>query len=130
MGYCIDATGNVLIKEGEFHIAIDCFKKLMHRDLKSGPHGFSWVSSDRVINFLESDYDEKRKLKYVLREFRYGFDCFLGEKWGDDEFLWEALAPAVDDGCTIEYHGEDGHKWRYLFKDGEAKQQNAIITWE
>lgn len=140
MGYYINVTGNLLIKEEKFPVAIDCLKKLMYyRSPESGIPGFAWVSTGNVINFLESDDDEKRKLKSALREFRYSFedenddllfDCFLGSKWGDDEFLWEALAPAVDNGCTIEYHGEDGHKWRFLFKDGKAKEQNAVITWE
>jgi hypothetical protein len=141
MGYCIDVYGDLTIREEKIPLAIDCLKKLMYRGLneRCGPHGFSWVSSDNVISFLESDYDEKRKLKCVLREFRYGFEdenddllfhYFLGEKWGDDEVLWETLAPAVDNGSMIEYRGEDGHRWRFLFEDGSVKEQNAVITWE
>ena len=43
---------------------------------------------------------------------------FLGEKRGDDQTLFEAIAPFVEAGSYIVVAGEDGKVWRWRF-DGE-----------
>jgi hypothetical protein len=55
---------------------------------------------------------------------------FSGEKWGDDEILYTAISPFVEDGAAIEIHGEDGRQWRYLFEAGKYSKQIARISWE
>jgi len=55
---------------------------------------------------------------------------FLGEKLGDDEALFRAIAPHVEDGSYIVMRGEDNELWRWLFKGGEFLEQGAIITIE
>ena len=145
MGYCIDVCGDLAIREENIPVAIDCLKELMKGISEKGGGSsyrggeclerfFSWVNTERVIVHLETN-----NLYGALREWRYDFvenqsnvefNYFLGEKWGDDEYLWQALAPAIDSGSVIEYCGEDGHRWRYLFEDNGVKEQNAVITWE
>lgn len=39
---------------------------------------------------------------------------FQGDHWNDDfaQELWKALAPHMHPGASIEFHGEDGCRWR------------------
>jgi hypothetical protein len=54
---------------------------------------------------------------------------FNGEKAGDDEYLWKAIAPFVEPDSFIEMQGEDGAMWRWKF-DGESVQRvNATVRW-
>ena len=59
---------------------------------------------------------------------------YEGEKSGSEAALFEAIAPFVEppegQEATIEIKGEDAERWRFIFKDGNAIQQNAEITWK
>lgn len=98
---------------------------------KMGGH-FSWV---------DEDYDQRcRDMQDVLKAWRYEasyvasgdlvLDYFLGEKAGDDEQLFARIAPFVKSGSFIEYHGEEGEKWRYVFTDGAFTEQHGKTIWE
>ena len=54
---------------------------------------------------------------------------FIGEKLGDEEILFQALAPFVDKGSFIEMQGEDGDLWRWTFDGQQMIEQVARITW-
>ena len=54
---------------------------------------------------------------------------FLGEKLGDDEVLFEAIAPFMNDGF-IEMQGEDGHHWRWVFKDGKLHDVPGRVVFD
>jgi sugar O-acyltransferase (sialic acid O-acetyltransferase NeuD family) len=54
----------------------------------------------------------------------------LREKLGDDFIIFQSIAKFVQDGTYIEMVGEDGDKWRWLFKNGICKEIYPIITWE
>ena len=55
---------------------------------------------------------------------------FAGEKLGDEETLFQALAPFVDKGSFIEMQGEDGELWRWVFDGQQMIEQTARITWD
>ena len=55
---------------------------------------------------------------------------FNAQKYRDDEFVFAALAPYVEDGSYIEFRGEDGAMWRFQFKEGKLFVQDAVITWQ
>ena len=46
---------------------------------------------------------------------------FADEKLGDDETLYEAIAPFVADGGRIDCRGEDDCLWRYCFRNGAVE---------
>lgn len=69
--------------------------------------------------YAEENEDQSVTLQY-----------FEGSKLGDDEQLFAALAPFVKSGALIECRGEDGAHWRYVFENGEMKEQEAIVRWE
>ena len=60
-----------------------------------------------------------------------GFD---GDRWGDEEVLFGAIAPfvraATDTGLpTITVSGSDCDTWRYLFRDGVIAEERGVIQW-
>ena len=55
---------------------------------------------------------------------------FAGEKLGDDETLFQAIAPWVKDGSFIEMMGEDGAFWKWVFQDGEVTTQYGTVVYE
>ena len=54
---------------------------------------------------------------------------FDGEKSGDEDILFRAIAPFVESGSFIEMRGEDGCQWRCLFHKGELHEIYPEIVW-
>jgi hypothetical protein len=84
---------------------------------KTTAHWYSWVRNPESGSFdtIESAIEEwrYRGSKDVDGFYIYGFD---GEKWGDDEVFYNAIAPYCDG--DIYCRGEDGNMWGYRMKSG------------
>lgn len=80
----------------------------------------------------EDIFDMMRAIRYevILRD-NVGYEIyqFNGEKLGDDFEIFTQIAPYIEDGY-IEYQGEDGDLWRYVFKDGEVNVVYPTLVWE
>ena len=59
---------------------------------------------------------------------------YVGDKMGNEAALFEAIAPFVEPNegqeATIEIRGEDGERWRFIFKEGCCVHQEAVFTWK
>jgi hypothetical protein len=53
---------------------------------------------------------------------------FEASKAGDEEVLFGALAPFVEDGSYIEMQGEEGEIWRYTFRGGVLHEEVGQVT--
>lgn len=133
MGYCIEMTdSSFTIKKENFTKALESLKSVFIpenmtcKDYISGkeyPH-FSWVDTKTVI--------ESKTLEEAMDEIRYvplyNFDgniCnvgFTGEKYGDEDVFFNALAPYVESDSYMCFEGEDGDTWKWVFKNGKVKQ--------
>ena len=124
MGYCMQQTG-----EHPFIIRVDNFTAA-HAAVKA-LHGYETTSDSAGAHFrfVDDDFHERLSLKTILDAWRWsvtrspalaGGDIiaieFEGEKLGDDDLLFETLAPFVEDGSCIEMEGEDGSVWRWVFE--------------
>jgi hypothetical protein len=108
----------------DFDAALEAVKRLRGRP-------YAWVNS----NFID-----EAKLPGAVEDWRWslipdeqgnvGNIEFLGEKLGDDEVLFKALAPFVKPGSFIEMQGEDGEIWRWLFDGKTCVDKTAKISWE
>ena len=151
MGYCVEMNCQITIPKRK---AGACLKAInaLHTDenlLKKASGGSFGGNSaslpireQRCYAWVSNPPEGKgfKDLKTALGEWRYDVhvdpkgdihvDYFNGEKWGDDEVLYDAIAPFVTKDGSIECRGEDGAQWRYLFNGKEAKQQSAKISWE
>ena len=126
MGYCIS------LADYDFILAAEQ-KDAALAAMKALPDGhYSWVDIDEIRNC--------KTLEGALREWCYepevddggnivGFE-FSGEKIGDEDRMFRAIAPFVKDGSFIEMHGEDGARWRWKFVNGQMKEINARIVWD
>lgn len=133
MGYCIEMTeSKFTIKKENFNKALQSLKEVFvpenmtcydYIDGKKYPH-FSWVDTKTVL--------ESKELGSALEEIRYaptyndnGDICdveFTGEKYGDEEVFFNALAPYVESGFYLCFEGEDEDTWKWTFDDGKVKQ--------
>lgn len=135
MGYCIDVTDSCFeISKEQHEKALAAIKALAGNETitdGSGPH-FSWV--------LTQEFVKAKSLSEALKAWRWQGSIdeeghlyaisFSGEKLGDDEMLFRALAPFVKDGSYIEFRGEDNAMWRYVFENGKMEEKFATVTWE
>lgn len=133
MGYYIDQLGS------EFHISREAapYAHAAIRNMfgkgqetirdSSGPH-YRWVCTKTAL--------DARDLKEAMEEWRYHLTTdaltgdhtsitFKGEKAGDEEALFRAIAPYVTINSYIEFRGEDGYCWRWVF-DGRTATEHAL----
>jgi hypothetical protein len=143
MGYYMN------MRECEFHIAADkkddalqAIKELSKDEsrMSGGSFGnggkkeawYSWVTT--------SEFVDAKTLEDAIGAWRWEVETdeetgdityiyFQGEKLGDDEVLFSALAPFITEGGYIEMSGEDGHLWRWAFTEGTLCEQVAEIIW-
>ena len=146
MGYCVAVICNeVVLRSADVPRAMEVLRGLALKQ-----HRYSWVESGCVLNCIDND-----DIIGAFSEWRYDaraletedpitalavtpqkvfpsivIEAFTGDKLGDDEMLWRVLAPFVVSGATIEFRGEDGAMWRYLFTDDALVEQTARIVWE
>jgi hypothetical protein len=98
----------------------------------SGRH-YSWVISSEFVN--------AETLSQALRAWRWvcvrdgetneieGIN-FEGEKIGDEEALFDAIAPFVEPGSFLEMQGEDGALWRWVFDGKTCTEKTATVSWD
>ena len=137
MGYCMEQLNSKFkIKKANKAKALEALKKISTRTNEmgggssSGQKWFSWV---------DMEYVNKPTLEEALVCWRWHSKLdkkgnvvdiwFEGEKLGNDLFLFETLAPFVEQGSFIEMSGEDGAMWRWTFKNKKCKEISPKITW-
>lgn len=55
---------------------------------------------------------------------------FIGEKFRDDDLLFEALGPYVKEGSYLVMIGEDHNFWRWYFDGERCTEQSGEIVWK
>ena len=137
MGYCIDMrAASFRVPADNFTAARDAIVKLMERGAKegrgfsSGGNHFSWMN-DHGITAETSFEDAMKAWRYPVfldDEGNVNDIQFWGEKLGQEDLLFEVIAPFVTPGSHIEMHGEDGTIWRWQFDGKTCKEVTAKVT--
>jgi len=128
MGYCVEMLENEFSfkKENADNVvgAVKVWAKENINERKP------WISVQTLLEAedVESIFEEIR-FPLVLKDEKYIIDWFIGEKMGCEDEIFKAIAEFVEDGY-IEMLGEDGDRWRYVFKDGKFEYKSATITFE
>ncbi len=161
MGYHVEVTLTcTVIRAARVPKAVEALKELMAEVRECGGGGswqqgkktnacYSWVTTATVVEAVE-----RGDIIAALKEWRYEasegdpmtpteqlaagslysdvhIEYFTGEKWGDDDQLWAALAPFIDTDAVATFRGEDDHLWRYVFRAGNHyTAQTGTIVWE
>lgn len=138
MGYCISQRGGsfAILAENKA-AALTATKRLAPIGNRSGGGGgggkrwFMWMNNH--------DLTKASSLEEMLKWWRYepkvtergdiaGLS-FIGEKAGEEKYLWDAIAPFVEAGSYIEMQGEDGAMWRWVFDGKTCEEVQAKVVW-
>jgi hypothetical protein len=132
MGYCIFLLeSEIFIATGSEVPLFSAIEKLTQAD-RVERHGraYSFIDYDKCVRATD--------LHSALMAWRWATDTdelgnitsldFIGEKLGDEEVLFEAIAPFVQDGSYIQMAGDDGRIWRWLFQSGKLFSQEGSIS--
>ena len=136
MGYYVRITDS-----GNFRINADqldnAYKALIdlnkHDDLKRGGGGgevwFSWMPADYSYLATTAEILEMVGFAFTqekdgsLSEFEYD------NKQGCEDVFLAALAPFIEDGCWMNWYGEDGEMWRYTFSGGVMRVHSSEVVY-
>lgn len=139
MGYYVQCNSfKFRIKAGQDKAIMDALRELnTHDELKRGGSfgggkeikWFSWLN-----DFDWSQDDVKVFLEAV--GFMVGVDADgditrldYDSKTGQEELLFTVIAPFIESGSEVEWSGEDGEQWRWIFENGKMYQQSSERTW-
>jgi hypothetical protein len=128
MGYYIDQQETEFgISKENFGACLEALKEKAKRD-----RDFSWVNN-AVVRGADT-------LVQALQEWGWQLNLdadgngnsidFMRDKLGDEEVLFETIAPFVAAGSFIEVTGEEGARWRWHFDGKECVELYPTITWE
>lgn len=135
MGYCIELEeGSIKIKKENMESAL---KKLSNYFTSGG--NLTWVNGFDIKDMVaEDEFDEPLELEEIWDDLRYGYEItethyiineFLGEKYGDDNKLFELIASYCEDGY-LQFCGEDGDHFRFVIEDGKFSEKQSTLIWE
>ena len=133
MGYCMDQ------REQEFFIPVGSLSDTVAAI--QALHGSESIgdSSGKHFSWVEQDFHKHSDPARIFNAWRWNVEMdddgnidtiyFDGEKLGDDNTLFNAIAPFVREGSYIEMQGEDGSMWRWTFDGKAMTEKNANITY-
>lgn len=94
---------------------------------------YSWVDAPPAGGFADL-VEALKAWRYATRLEPNGdvvIEYFSGQKWGDDEMLYLALAPHLAPGSTIHVRSRNGGHWAYeVGEDGRLIEGMAELRWE
>lgn len=128
MGYCVE------INESTVSFDKKNIEKLIAKvkmDFKEGMIDGRWIYESEVIKSANvEEFFDSLRLAIYEEDDTYKIDYLSGEKLDGCELdLYNSMAEFSNDGY-IEYLGEDGEKWRYVFKDGKCKEVYPRLSWD
>lgn len=130
MGYYIDSCGcNFKMNKANADKALAAIKELFSQP------GYiaGWVNTKKVL--------DAETFEEALEEARFDIDSssdeyydgiwFNGEKYSGNEVdVLNAISPFVEDGSYIEMSGEEGERWRWIFRKDGVEEKYAKIVWD
>ena len=146
MGYCMESKNcNICIPNSKVKHALMAINELHKPEVRNkqasgGRYSggetlekwYSWVTNPGPdgFNTIEEAIKEWRYSCHTTEDGDVYIDWFDGQKSGDDNIFFEALAPYIEDGGEIEFVGEDGYHWKYCFDGKEMIELEGKIIWE
>lgn len=123
MGYYMELMESKFkMKSDSKDKALDALKDLAKRK------SLVWVYNEEVKN--ASTFEEAMQGCRWAVEDKMNSIYFEGEKYGDDDLIFNAIAPYVEDGSYIQINGEDGAIWRWVFENGKCFERQATLIFE
>ena len=128
MGYCID------IEEQNFEIETENFVPALKALKKQSGKITSWVDQTKLKNATSLDqameacrWSPEHTADVPTEEISYLY--FQGDKLGDEDVLFDTLAPFVKVGSYIRIKGEDSI-WEYRFNGETCEQVTGYLDFD
>jgi len=142
MGYYINTNEqDFLLPVEHLHSAYEAMCALnKHDDLKrGGTYSADLDKRESWYSWMASNYPEITNNILDIFEM-LGFDIDLDDdgnitglqynnKDGAQDIFLAAIAPFVADGSWINWDGEDGDRWRFIYRNGRMKIVPAVVTY-
>lgn len=130
MGYCVEVSEKTFNFNPEKAKQIrEKVQKYFSEDKIEG----RWIGKGEVLDAdnIVDLFDALRFKIYLDEEDNlYKIDYMSGEKLDGCELdMFQCMAEFINDGY-VEYLGEDGDKWRYVFENGECKEVFPKVSWK
>ena len=126
MGYCITVTcSGMVIPKAKVKKALEAIKAI---SVKENGH-YAWVNHDGKQTDLVEAFEGWLYEAVEEENGNITIGNFNGEKQGDDEILWKAIAPFIKKGGEVKYRGEDGFQWKYVFDGKTYKKLHRSSEW-
>ena len=129
MGYYIEQRSDMEFKIKKEFIA-GCLKAL--KEMAERDNNFSWVQNV-VVRGADTITQAFHEWRWNV-QFNEAGDIsalyFEGEKLGDEDSLFQTIAPFVEAGSYIEISGEEGSIWRYCFDGTDCTESYPEIIWK
>jgi len=92
---------------------------------------YAWVHTETVLQSqtLMEALEAWRWMPFINNDGDIDHISFRGEKMGQDEVLFQALAPYVTSDSYIAMRGEDGALWRWYFQNGSCLEQEGRVVY-
>lgn len=131
MGYYMSQTDcSFSMTKEDAEKALQAIKDLAGKETY-GDH-FSWVDTKRFL--------EAKTFKEATEAWRWSAEedkegninglWFQGDKSGDEDTLFDAIAPFVKEGSFIEMSGEDSTYWRWKFTGGKCIEVYGHVVFD
>lgn len=144
MGYCMDQnSAEFFIAAKDVEAAMLAVRALDGAEEANHAGGASYKDGKcfaRYYSWVAQGFGQKTTLVDMVNAWRWMMHqndagdivdiSFNGDKYGDDDILFNTLAPFVRSGSFISMRGEDGALWRWYFIDGECVAQEGKISFE
>jgi hypothetical protein len=134
MGYCIELIeSNFVIEKSNTTNIVNALKDFAKNFTDEyNDDRIMWVDKENIIDSdnIEEIFEEIRYPLIKDNNENYTIDYFCGEKLGDDFEIFKVIAPYIVDGSYLEYLGEDGEQWKYIFKNGECKVKSIKKSYD
>lgn len=106
-----------------FCIRKENFAGLVKAAIQRFPDLFDEMSSVREI-FKEFDFEVDKDEKGNLDDI-----VFTGGRAGNEDELFEAIAPFVEAGSSVSFYGEDSSIWQYCFDGKQCRNESPLLIW-
>ncbi len=129
MGYGASGGGLICIPAKDLGAALEAIKKWeQHKAARGDGH---W-HHDKILQAQDLDdavrgwdltceYDKDGNLAGIEREY---------SNWTDEADLFDQIAPFIQPGGWLEFLGEDGDRWRFVFTGKTRKRIEPELVWE
>ena len=145
MGYCISKNkSKFAIRAGDVPSAFKALQDLGVGQNDDRAHGASFEHGRQTARWFSwmngCDPSSWKSISDAMSDWRYPVTLdetgsvvsidFDGEKIGDENVMFAAIAPFVAKGSFLELQGEDGALWRWVFDGKAMREVQAKISWE